>query len=75
MTTAKVRSNWWYLLPIFFSLVGGVIAYFAIKNDDPKKARNCLAIGIILTAIGVVLTIITAAVVPGIGTWPPSPSV
>lgn len=75
MTTAKVRSNWWYLLPIFFSLVGGVIAYFAIKNDDPKKARNCLAIGIILTAIGVVLTIITATVVPGIGTWPPSPSV
>ena len=75
MTTAKVRSNWWYLLPIFFSLVGGVIAYFAIKNDDPKKARNCLMIGIILTAIGVVLTIITAAFVPGIGTWPPSPSV
>ncbi|MGH9910159.1 MAG: hypothetical protein ACRD32_05920 [Nitrososphaerales archaeon] len=75
MPTAKVRSNWWYLLPIFFSLVGGVIAYFAIKNDDPKKARNCLAIGIILTAIGVVLTIITATFVPGIGTWPPSPSV
>lgn len=75
MTTAKVRSNWWYLLPIFFSLVGGVIAYFAIKNDDPKKARNCLVIGIILTAIGVVLTIITAAFVPVIGTWPPSPSV
>lgn len=75
MATAKVRSNWWYLLPIFFSLVGGVIVYFAIKNDDPKKARNCLAIGIILTAIGVVLTIITATVVPGIGTWPPSPSV
>jgi hypothetical protein len=46
------RSAWWFLLPILFNVIGGVIAYFIIKEDDPKKARDCLLLGIILTAIG-----------------------
>ena len=46
------RSTWWFLLPILFNAIGGVIAYFIIKEDDPKKARDCLLLGIILTAIG-----------------------
>lgn len=46
------RSSWWFLLPILFSIIGGVIAYFVIKEDDPKKAKNCLLLGAILTAIG-----------------------
>ncbi|HEY7366919.1 MAG TPA: hypothetical protein VH562_00460 [Nitrosopumilaceae archaeon] len=48
----KKRSGWWYLLPIFFSIIGGVIAYFVLKEDDPKLAKNCLILGIIITAIG-----------------------
>lgn len=50
----KQRSNWWYLLAILFSPIGGIIAYFAIKNDDPSKAKNCLIIGFILFGIGLV---------------------
>lgn len=46
------RSSWWFLLPIFFSIIGGIIAYFVIKEDDPKKAKNCLLLGIILTIMG-----------------------
>jgi hypothetical protein len=46
------RSTWWFLLPILFNVIGGIIAYFIIKEDDPKKARDCLLLGIILTAIG-----------------------
>lgn len=49
------RSNWWYLLSIFISPIGGIIAYFIIKNDDPEKAKNCLIIGFILFAIGFVI--------------------
>ena len=45
------RSSLWFLLPIFFNVIGGVIAYFIIKDDDPRKAKNCLLLGIILTAI------------------------
>ena len=54
MSEARIRSNWWYLVPIIFDgIPGGVVAYFAIRYDDPRKAKNCLYLGIIITAIGV----------------------
>lgn len=54
----KRRSSLWFLLPIFFNVIGGVIAYFIIKDDDPRKAKNCLLLGIILTAISVAIFIV-----------------
>ncbi len=51
----RTRSNWWYLLPIFFSIFGGLISYFAIRHDDPKKARNCLIVGIALFVIPLII--------------------
>ena len=54
----RERSSLWFLLPIIFNVVGGVIAYFVIKEDDPKKAKNCLFLGLILAAIPVVLIIL-----------------
>ena len=47
----RKKSSWWFLLPIIFGVIGGVIAYFVIKEDDPKRARSCLYLGIILAAI------------------------
>lgn len=44
----KERSDLWYLAPILFGLIGGLVAYFVIRNDEPKKARNCLIIGFAL---------------------------
>ena len=52
------RSSLWFLLPIFFSIIGGVIAYFIIKDDDPRKAKNCLLLGIILTAISFAIFVV-----------------
>ena len=52
----KIRSRWWYLVPILFGLVGGIIGYFALRKDDPKKAKNCLIIGGILTIINIVVS-------------------
>jgi len=46
----KKRSVFWYILPAIFSIVGGVIAYYILKNDDPSKAKNCLWLGIVLIA-------------------------
>lgn len=46
----KKKSKLWYALPVFFSIIGGVIAYYVLKNDDPSKAKNCLWLGIILFA-------------------------
>ncbi len=53
----KIRSRAWYLVPIFFGLIGGIIAYFAIRRDDPQKAKKCLWVGIILTAINIIVNI------------------
>ena len=51
MHPEKQRSNWWYLLPIFLGIIGAIIAYFALRNDDRKKAKKCLYLGLILWAI------------------------
>ena len=51
MEPEKQRSNWWYLLPIFLGIIGAIIAYFALRNDDRKKAKKCLYLGLILWAI------------------------
>ncbi len=58
MQPEKKRSNAWFLLPIFLGLIGGVIAYFILRNDDSAKAKNCLYLGIILAVIGVVLNLL-----------------
>ena len=62
----RPRSNAWFLLPIFLGLIGGIIAFFILRNDDPKKARNCLYLGIVLMIIGIILNLIIASSVPGI---------
>jgi len=41
MSEARTRSNWWYLVPIIFDgIPGGVVAYFAIRYDEPRKAKK-----------------------------------
>lgn len=52
------RSSLWFLLPIVLNIIGGLIAYFVIKEDDPKKAKNCLYLGLILAAIPVLLIVV-----------------
>ncbi len=61
----KPRSALWYLVPIFFGIIGGIIVYFAIRHDDPKKAKNCLYIGLILLGISLVanITLLTSTAI------------
>ena len=70
MYPEKQRSNWWYLVPIFLGVIGGIIAYFAIRKDDRQKAKNCVYLGIILVVIQVSLQLIFVGI-PG----NPSPTV
>ena len=51
MQSPKFRSRWWYLLPVFMGVVGGLIAWYALKNDDKKLAKNCLVVGSVLTTL------------------------
>ena len=58
------RSRWWYLAPLFLAIVGGVVAYFAVRRDDPRLARNCLVLGVALTVVSVAVQAIIVAADP-----------
>lgn len=66
MDHEKTRSNWWYLLPILVGLIGGVIAYWVLRHDDPNKAKLCLYVGIALAIVGIVINIVIVTQIPGL---------
>jgi len=66
MEHVKSRSNMWYLLPIFVGLIGGIIAYWILRHDDPKKAKKCLYVGITLAIIGIVINILIMTQIPSL---------
>ena len=63
------RSNWWYLLPIFLGVIGGIIAYLALRKDDREKAKKCMYLGLILLAVGILLETSLAGFAPTPDTW------
>ena len=69
MYPEKPRSNWWYLLPIFLGIVGGIIAYFAIRKDDRAKAKKCLYLGLILLAVGIIIDVFLDGLTPIPDIW------
>ena len=42
-------------ISVFFTIVGGLIAYFILRKDNPKLAKICLATGVILYIIGFII--------------------
>ena len=55
------RSGWWFLLPIFLHMAGGIMAFFILRQDDARKARNCLYLGLALSALVFAPLIVLAA--------------
>ena len=55
-------SRAWYLLPLLFGLLGGLIGWSLLKKSDKTKARNLIIIGIIPFIIYAVLILL--ALVP-----------
>jgi hypothetical protein len=58
-------------LPIFLGIIGGIIGYFALKNDDLKLAKFCLHLSILLTIIEIIvwvpLVILSEQLSPNLG--------
>ncbi|MCR3907093.1 MAG: PCI domain-containing protein [Tenericutes bacterium] len=48
-------SSGWYLVPLFFGLLGGIFGYTAVKNDDPDMANTLLWVGILSSVIGLII--------------------
>lgn len=64
MQYTRPRSNWWFLLPILLGLIGGIIAYFVLRNDDPGKAKNCLYLGVALAIVGIAMSFFLGSQIP-----------
>ena len=47
----RKRSWVWFLFPVFVQVIGGIIAYYALKPDEPRMAKDCLYIGIVLSGL------------------------
>lgn len=67
VTTATPVSGAWWLLPIFFTWLGGLIAWAVTKARDPKKAKSMLIWGIVLTFIYGILATIAMVILFGLG--------
>jgi hypothetical protein len=39
-------------------IIGGIIAYFAIRKDDLPKAKKCIYLSLILLAVGIFLDVL-----------------
>ncbi len=51
----RQSSAAWYLLPIFFSIIGGAISYFCLRKQDPPRARKTLILGAVLSVMPILL--------------------
>ena len=43
-------------------MIGGIIGYLIIRKDDPRKAKNCIYIGIVMMIIGIIFNIMLLGV-------------
>ena len=65
MSVERRRSRLWFLMPVMFGLIGTAIAYFVLRDDDPKLAKNCLYLGLVLFGIGILTTVVFNSTFPG----------
>jgi hypothetical protein len=46
------ETSWgWWLLPIFFPVIGGIGAFFAVKDKNQKKATWLMILGFIMLPV------------------------
>ncbi len=53
----RQSSAAWYLLPVFFSIVGGAISYLCLRKQDPPRARKTLILGALLSILPILMLV------------------
>lgn len=69
---SKKPSKWWYLLPLFLGILGGIAAYLLLQDRDKYFAKKTLIFGIVMTIIFVVLPPVALY---SIGVFTPPPTI
>lgn len=54
----KRPSSAWYLVPILFGIIGGLVMFLVLKDQNRRMAKKGLVVGIIFTVIGFVVGVI-----------------
>ena len=57
--TQRAVSGVWWLLPILFGLIGGLIAWLVNKEADPGRARAMLIVGVVMSLLALLIWIPT----------------
>lgn len=52
---AQHVSGAWYLVPLFFGIIGGIIAWAVTKDRDPKRATNLLIFGLVWSMVPILI--------------------
>ena len=63
-TESQGNSNLWYLCPIFLGIMGGLLMFVALRNENEHMARKGLVLSLILSGIGFVLTVLVYLIMP-----------
>jgi len=59
--TASNPSVAWYFVPIFLTLLGSIIGYFALKDRDRRMARNVAVVGVVMPFVWISIIVISAS--------------
>ncbi|MBN1369590.1 MAG: zinc-ribbon domain-containing protein [Dehalococcoidaceae bacterium] len=56
-TKVQSTSAAWWLLPIFLTWVGGLIAWVVVRDRDRKKANRLLVTGILMAIFWIIVSV------------------
>ena len=54
MSEEKSNSNAWYLAPIFLGIIGGLIMYLVLKDENPKMAKKGLILSLVIVGLVII---------------------
>lgn len=52
-SSAPGPSGLWYLCPLLFGIIGGIIAYIAVRDRNKGMANSCLILGFVMVLLEV----------------------
>jgi len=55
LSNQKEHSKAWYLVPVIFGILGGLVMYIGLKETNAKMAKRGLILSIVITAASVLI--------------------